>query len=475
MREQISRPGIVCMALLLLLISGLLQRSWAAGGSQSNLSAQPHNGSAVRGDSSGSFVVKPGDTIYVQGWEELQNGCFYNSGSWTVTHLPTHGTAGQVIVQIGQDACGGPNAYATLTYVWTDTGALVVPCQTQDTLSAYWQSDDGMFNYPGSWTFTYFPRSLSEYYQLCGPGGTGRSSIWWYKSVGSNVINGVWNFLSGQAPRNAPSSLSNLQPTFTEIGTLPNNWSLVGQRDFNGDGNTDDLWRDTSAGTVALWLMNGTQVASATVIGSVPTNWVVAGVDDFNNDGLADILWRDNNTGNLALWLMNGTKIGSVVSLGNVPMTWTVSAVADFNDDGKADILWRDGSGNVDLWLMNGGQITSNIPLGNVPNTWSVAGVGDFNGDSKVDILWRDTSGGNVAIWFMNGAQVSSTALLGSVPLTWAIVATGDYNGDSKSDILWRDTSGNVAIWEMNGGSVAAVESIGNVDPSWAISSVNAE
>jgi len=42
--------------------------------------------------------------------------------------------------------------------------------------------------------------------------------------------------------------------------------------DHNGDGKSDILWIDTS-GDVGVWLMNGTQILSATGIANVPTIW----------------------------------------------------------------------------------------------------------------------------------------------------------------------------------------------------------
>ena len=66
------------------------------------------------------------------------------------------------------------------------------------------------------------------------------------------------------------------------INSVPSNWSIVGQRDFNGDGYTDLLWRDSATGTVAIWFMNGFQVASTTSLGAVPTNWNIYGTGNLD-------------------------------------------------------------------------------------------------------------------------------------------------------------------------------------------------
>ena len=43
---------------------------------------------------------------------------------------------------------------------------------------------------------------------------------------------------------------------------LPTNWSIVGTGDFNGDGTSDILWRDT-AGDVMIWLISNGDAAAA--------------------------------------------------------------------------------------------------------------------------------------------------------------------------------------------------------------------
>ena len=51
-------------------------------------------------------------------------------------------------------------------------------------------------------------------------------------------------------------------------------WSILDTGDYNGDGNSDILWGDTS-GDLAIWFMNGSTILSAAGLGNVPTSWVV--------------------------------------------------------------------------------------------------------------------------------------------------------------------------------------------------------
>jgi hypothetical protein len=266
------------------------------------------------------------------------------------------------------------------------------------------------------------------------------------------------------------------------LGTIAAVWSIVGQRDFNGDGKADILWRNTS-GNLAIWEMNGTTILNATdpAVGAVSVDWSVVGTGDFNGDGYGDILWRNTTTGDLAIWFMNGTAILNANSsgVGNVPTDWTVAGVGDFNGDGTADILWRNTStGDLAIWEMNGTTVLNpgTSGVGAVPTTWSIVGTGDFNGDGKSDILWRDTAG-DIAIWEMNGNAVlnPSTSGIGNLPTVWSVAETGDFDGDGKSDILWRDTSGDIAIWYMNGTTVSSGAGLGAISTTFTIQGTNAD
>jgi hypothetical protein len=60
---------------------------------------------------------------------------------------------------------------------------------------------------------------------------------------------------------------------------------------------------------------NGGQIASTASLGVIPISWTIVGTGDFNGDGNSDILWRDSS-GNTAIWFLNGGQISSTASLG---------------------------------------------------------------------------------------------------------------------------------------------------------------
>jgi hypothetical protein len=121
---------------------------------------------------------------------------------------------------------------------------------------------------------------------------------------------------------------------------------------------------------------------------NVTTDWVVQGVGDFNGDGKTDILWRQSGTGSTVTWLMNGGTVQSTVGGWIVPTDWVVQSVGDFNGDGRADILWRqNGTGSTVMWLMNAGAPTT-VGGWNVTMDWGV----QRPAPPSVTLAWQDNS-----------------------------------------------------------------------------------
>ncbi len=264
--------------------------------------------------------------------------------------------------------------------------------------------------------------------------------------------------------------------------------------DFNNDGISDLLSRDSVTGDIAIDYLNGSSVIGGGLPVQQPGTsdvWALAGMGDFDGDGASDILWR-NPDGLLSVWLMNGLELkeGGMTSVNmDGAASKSVVAVSDFDGDGRADILWQDQQNlTMTLWLMSGRQVLSaSGELSMQPrfnSMWEFIGAGDFNGDHKSDILWRNMRNGHITAWFMRGREVidgngeeflSSGLISVQEPLgsTWQIYSIADYSGDGLSDILWYDDeNGLIRIWYMHGRSVSVSNSYWNLGYDWHLQAV---
>jgi len=182
--------------------------------------------------------------------------------------------------------------------------------------------------------------------------GDGNSDILWRDGNSGAVA--IWLMNGTQV-----SSVANL-------GTVPLTWTIVGDDD---KGNV--FWRD-SGGNVAIWQVNGSRVVNSVLLGNVPTNWVIAGLGDFDGNGATDILWRDSSSGAVAIWFMNGTQVQSVASVATVTSDWSIAQTGDYDGDGMSDVFWVNSSGQVAVWFMRGGRVASVASLGSVGTSWLV-------------------------------------------------------------------------------------------------------
>jgi hypothetical protein len=259
------------------------------------------------------------------------------------------------------------------------------------------------------------------------------------------------------------------------IRTVPAPWTLAGIGDFDGNGTADLFWRNTSTGENYIYFMNGTNITSEGYIRTVPVAWSVAGVADLDGDGKADILLRNTSSGDNYLYPMDGLTIkGTEGYIRSVPLVWAVAGVADFDGDGKADILLRNTStGENYLYPMDGTSIKGTEGyIRTVPLAWEVAGLGDFDGDGKADILLRNTGTGENYLYPMDGTSIKGTeGYIRTVPLAWAVASIADFDGDGKVDILLRNTStGENYLYPMDGTNIKPTEGyIRTVPLAWTV------
>jgi hypothetical protein len=245
--------------------------------------------------------------------------------------------------------------------------------------------------------------SVAVDWQVAGTGdfnGDGRVDILWRSASTGRIADWLGTKAGGFIGNGAHST-----------NAVSTDWQVAGIGDFNGDGRSDILWR-AGDGRIADWLGttnggftgNGAHSANA-----VSNDWQVAGTGDFNGDGNSDILWRSASTGRIADWL--GTDNGGFIGNGansSTPLStdWEVAGVGDFNGDGRSDFLLRNTTtGEVTDWLgtQTGGFVDNSAHASATLSTeWQVAAIGDYNGDSIDDVLWRNTSTGQVTDWLGN-------------------------------------------------------------------------
>lgn len=254
-------------------------------------------------------------------------------------------------------------------------------------------------------------------------------------------------------------------------GTPDSGWTIQGIGDFNGDGASDLFWRctgpscyQTAHGQIAIWYGGG-MYPGPSFPGVVDDDgWQVQAVGDFDGDGQSDILWRyfgASGHGQLSIWF-SGQYAARPVALPGVVGDdgWKIQGLGDFDGDGKSDILWRyDGAvnhGQLAIWF--GGQSSS--PPAAFPGLitddgWQIKGIGDFDGDGRSDILWRylgPVDHGQLAVWWSGQSANPAPWYPAAVPDdNWMILGVQDFDGDRRSDILWRFTGatghGQLAIW----------------------------
>jgi hypothetical protein len=299
--------------------------------------------------------------------------------------------------------------------------------------------------------------------------GDGKSDILWRNDYGSVAL---WQMNGANVASTA----------LTSTPSLAASWKTAGTGDFDSDGKSDILWRNDD-GRVVIWQMNGATVVSSTLTStpSLDASWKTAGTADFDGDGKSDILWRNDNTGAVAIWAMNGSTVlsSTLTSIPSLAASWKTAGTGDFNGDGTSDILWRNDDGSVALWQMSGSTVvSSSLTSSQRDGSWKINGTGDFDDDGKTDILWRNDNTGAVDLWKMNGATMVSSHVIGIQDSSWNAAGIGDFNGNGKSDILWRNTSGvgAVQVWQMNGYNLSnfsqILTSISPDSTNWKIAGV---
>ncbi|WP_456381737.1 FG-GAP repeat domain-containing protein [Hydrogenimonas sp.] len=270
------------------------------------------------------------------------------------------------------------------------------------------------------------------------------------------------------------------------VATIPSSdWTIEGMGDFNGDGTTDVLVRNTANGQTYSWLMNtdGTRKSYSFITTLPESDWEIVGTDsDFDGDEVNDIVVRNKTHGWTYVWLMNadGTR-KSYNFITTLPESdWEIAGTdSDFNGDGVSDIVVRNKThGWTYVWLMNAdGTRKSYNFITTLPfDTWEILETaGTFNGDTASDLAVRKLDSGDLYIWLMNadGTRKEYKRITAIPESSWQVVESRcDFDGDGIDDFVVRNLStGLTYSWLMNSdGTRKAVRSIATIPvTSWEV------
>ena len=231
--------------------------------------------------------------------------------------------------------------------------------------------------------------------------------------------------------------------------------------DFLEDGTSDLLLRNAD-GTIAFW--NNATGSPRTILGTADPSWDVIGVGDYNGDRNSDILFRHQGDGAIGYWkIYRGAVAGWVPLTTSFGTDWQVVSSrrhADFDGDGRDDILLRKADGTLAMLLITGATSTSVQPvdLGASDPTWTVEGTADLTGDGRDDILFHHAASGSYGYVRMAASGMQAwTGLVSGLDANWFVGALGDFNGDGFDDIYWRtSTTLPEGYWNMANGALTA-------------------
>jgi hypothetical protein len=245
-------------------------------------------------------------------------------------------------------------------------------------------------------------------------GGTSKGDILWRNKVTDEITIWLMEGTTITAPVPIP-----FKPGL--------NWDIVGVGRFKGEsGPLGIVWQDSIDGHVDIWewdfanqkvnLTSGGTGSIKISGGGVATPgsvWKVQGVGDYDGDGVSDLVFRNSSSNAIVVWGMDGTN-GLVVKTPYtisqpIGSSFKIVGSGKFDANSTTDLIFRDDAADrTVIWTLakSGTTLTATpVEFALKPGSnWRIQGLNDFNADGKTDIVWRDINNSQVSIWALDGA-----------------------------------------------------------------------
>ena len=255
----------------------------------------------------------------------------------------------------------------------------------------------------------------------------------------------------------------NQTPKWGDLSQRNPGWEIFGTGFTNSTKTTADVYVKSDANVIGAWVTDETgKVATWQTVGQFDENTQVLGLGDFNGDGQTDLLLRNTN-GAVGCYFTSGDVTGwnYFQSLGD---EWTVAAVGDLNGDGRDDVVLEHKWGFAGSWLTQDDYTMKWENLDMLDGA-VIVGTGDFDGDGTSDVLLQ--KGSYFGAWVVDNGRADSWMGLGDLGDV-TVEQIHDFDGDGKDDIRIRTAAGDLGAQLVKGADTLEWKYYGSVGQEWS-------
>ena len=249
-----------------------------------------------------------------------------------------------------------------------------------------------------------------------------------------------------------------------DLSTRNPGWEIFGTGKTAVGKNTDDVYIKSSDNVVGAWTTaDDGKVNGWETIGEFSADTQIVGLGDFNGNGQTDLLLRNTN-GAVGCFFTSDEKHGwnYFQSLGD---EWKLSAVGDLNGDGRDDVVLKHDAGFAGSWLTQADGTMAWADLDTLPDGFEIVGAGDFNADGTDDVLLK--SGNYYGAWLVNNGNAAGWMGLGDLADV-TVEQIADFNGDGTDDLRIRTAAGDIGTQLVMGEDNLVWKYYGSVGSEWS-------
>ena len=241
-------------------------------------------------------------------------------------------------------------------------------------------------------------------------------------------------------------------------------WEIFGMGCTSADKATNDVYVKSSDNVVGAWVTDGTgKVTGWQTVGEFDANTQILGLGDFNGDGQTDLLLRNTN-GAVGCHFTDGRGWNYFQSLGD---EWTVAAVGDLNGDGRDDVVLKHDAGFAGSWLTQADGTMAWADLDTLQSGFEIVGAGDFNGNGIDDVLLKN--GNYYGAWIVRNGGAAGWMGLGDLGDV-TVEQIADFDADGIDDLRIRTSAGDLGAQLVKGADTLEWKYYGSVGNEWSTS-----